>query len=355
MAPVTVTGHDVDNPATTLRFPSATGLPVGVILKDNLDGTATIKGAPTANAGTYNVAVTVTDGVASASVPVTLTVTRENALVLYSGEWLAQLGSTPLPMRATVMDSAAVGYTGANPEVGAGATIGDITKVKVAFEVFGGTSCTGTPTQTVEAWVTDGPTAGDGIGTATASLTNPGGSNEVTYCVRAGIAGDYYTGDNAQTAGVSFYQNSGQFATGGGWIVDPNRGKGNFGFNGRYTKQGAPKGQMVYVFRDSYNGVQADFVMKSSAITQLAFGGTAYPISATLQGKASIQIIGASDGALLYGDGNATFISQVVDSGKSSGIGSDSFSLAVYDKNGVQYKAVPTTVLSGGNVVVHSK
>src|SRR2546425_10616284 len=84
---------------------------------------------------------------------------------------------------------------------------------------------------------------------------------------------------------------------------------------------------------------------------------------ATLQGKATIQINRASDGVLLFSDGNATFNATTMDSSQNSGIGSDTFALTVYDKNGVLYKSVPLssgnpatpTYLQGGNVVIHSK
>jgi hypothetical protein len=158
-----------------------------------------------------------------------------------------------------------------------------------------------------------------------------------------------------ETAGIDFYVNSGQFATGGGWITDPNSGKGNFGFNARYSNSGKPQGQVIYVYRGTYNGVAADVMVKSNALTALQFGGSTSPVSSTLQGKAGIQINRASDGAQLYADGNATFTATVVDSGQSSGIGSDSLALTVYDKNGVVYKSVPTSLLGGGNVVAHLK
>jgi len=73
--------------------------------------------------------------------------------------------------------------------------------------------------------------------------------------------------------GVDFYVNSGQFATGGGWVNDPSGSHGNFGFNARYNSTGSPKGQMVYVYRTLYNGVLADFIIKSNALNALQFSG----------------------------------------------------------------------------------
>ena len=53
---------------------------------------------------------------------------------------------------------------------------------------------------------------------------------------------------------------------------------------------------MVCVYRGTYMGVAADFVIKTNAITALSFSGSSYPISATLEGKATYQINRASDG-----------------------------------------------------------
>jgi hypothetical protein len=168
---------------------------------------------------------------------------------------------------------------------------------------------------------------------------------------------------------VTFYNNTGQFVTGGGWINDPaggGNGHGNFGFNARFNKSNQPQGQMVYVYRGTYNGVAVDYRIKSNSVTSLGFscwdgtgyatcplGNATFPAKATLEGKSTIQINRASDGYLLYSDGNSTFSATVVDSGQSSGIGSDSYQLTVYDKNGVLYKSVPTALLRGGNVVIH--
>src|SRR5438128_3523860 len=126
---------------------------------------------------------------------------------------------------------------------------------------------------------------------------------------------------------------------------------------------------MVYVYRGLYNGVLVDYRIKSNSLAALGFscwngtayttcptGSATYPAQATLQGKAAIQINRASDGYVLYSDGNATFNATVTDSGQSPGIGSDDFQLTGYDKNAVLYKQVgaPTPILlQGGNVVIH--
>jgi YVTN family beta-propeller protein len=283
-------------------------------------------------------------------------VTQENAFVLYSGDTIAQVGSS-LTLRATVWDSAAVGYPGTNPETGPTATIGDITKMWIAFDIYQAGSCgSGTPS-TLYAQVALTSTAG--VGTATTTLNS---ASEVSYCVVprlvAGTAGgtnQFYTAPNAETVGVDFYVNSGQFATGGGWVNDPSGSHGNFGFNARYNSTGSPKGQMVYIYRALYNGVPADFIIKSNALSALQFSGTTYPISSTLQGKANVQVNRASDGYSLFSAGNYTFSATVTDSGQNGTAGKQ-FSLIVYDSSGAPCHSVPAgTSLQGGNVVVHSK
>src|SRR5207248_2224600 len=106
-----------------------------------------------------------------------------------------------------------------------------------------------------------------GIGTATTTFTASSESSyRVVTKIVAGSSGgvnQYYTAPQGEAAGVTFYNNTGQFATGGGWITDPSGSKGNFGFNARYNKNGQPQGQMVYVYRGTYNSTPADFVIKS--------------------------------------------------------------------------------------------
>jgi len=286
----------------------------------------------------------------------TQTVAQENAFILYSGDTIAQVGTT-LNLRATVWDSAAAGYPGVNPETGANATIGDITKMWIAFDIYPAGSCGSGAPSTLYAQVGLTSTAGVGIAASTLSSTS-----EVSYCVvsrlvagSAGGTNQFYTAPDAETAGVDFYVNSGQFATGGGWVNDSSGSHGNFGFNARYNSTGSPKGQMVYIYRALYNGVPADFIIKSNALSALQFSGTTYPISSTLQGKANVQVNRASDGYTLFSAGNYTFSSTVTDSGQNGTTGKQ-FSLIVYDSSGAPYHSVPAaTALQGGNVVVHSK
>jgi hypothetical protein len=381
----TVTSSDVESGQTyTFSAPTVSaGLTVSVVQVSPTSATVSVK-APTAQpGGSYSVTIKVCDnGTTNGSADPkcstgtnTVTVTKEDVSLDYTGDTVG-LTNSDATLRATVWDSAAVGYTpsAANTGPAGDTTKGDITKMYIQFDIYSATSCgTGTPNATKTAQVLDTGDPGDGIGTATATYTS---SSEASYCVvakligpTAGSVNNWYQADNALAAVITFYNNTGQFVTGGGWILDPaggGNGHGNFGFNARLSKTGMPQGQMVYVYRGLYNGALADYRIKSNSLTSLGFScwnGTAYaacplgnatfPAKATLSGKSTIQINRARDGYVLYSDGNSNFTATVTDSGHSSGIGLDKFQLTVYDKNAVLYKSVPETLLSGGNVVIH--
>ncbi len=366
--PVTVTATDVvaDLPlSVTTQWsqdtgPFQDGLPGQLTLTAN-DCTSegvlaacayTLSGTVPVQPGAYVIQTTISDGIAPAAIDTTIVVQPEDASLLYTGDIIKTVDEV-MDLRVTVWDSAANGYVGANPELD-NPTIADITKMWVAFDLYPAASClSGTPTS-LYAQVVDNGDVGDGIGTAASTFSS---STEASFCVVARVVAgpdggenQWYTADFANSA-LTFYEPSGQFATGGGWINDPDGGKANFGFNARYLKKGAPKGNLVYVFRGEYQGIPADFVIKSNAVDALAFAGSDFPIQATLQGKCTIQINQASNGAPLYSEGNATFQASVTDTNDAG----DSFALTVYLKNGVPYKSLPETLLQGGNIIAHLK
>jgi hypothetical protein len=329
-------------------------------------------------AGTYSVKITIDDNVGSGyqtvgpphtnTVTLTFTVTQEDAYTQYSGDAIGLLGAN-LTLQATVWDSAASGYT-ATPGHPAepGGTIGDITHMVVEFDIYNSNTCmTGTPSATKYASVVDTGTAGDGIGTATTTYT-VGGTTDTTICVRMTVVDDtnaangttnaWYSADESFGA-ATFYNNTGQFVTGGGWLPDgaSSNGKANFGFNARYNKNGQPQGQFVYVWRGTYGGVPADFIIKSNSLTALGFtvtGTNAYPMTATLQGKSNIQVNRSKDGVQLASLGNIGFIATATDSGLPSSNSGDMLSLSI-DANSLASKSFGNTQLGGGNIVIHMK
>jgi len=317
----------------------------------NAAGTTTTTNGVTSPAGPYG--ITCSGGQAGNYVfsytPGNLTVNQEDATVEMSASSAAQiLGPSPITLTATVRDSAASGYTGSNPESTTG-TIGDITRANVEFDIYNATSClSGTPLYSPVVSVT--ATGPHGVGTASYSLSSP--STEASYCVvahlagaTAGTANSYYTAPTGSVTGIAVYQNTGQFATGGGWITDNTpggTGHGALSFNARYNKSGGAKGQMAYIWQGLFNGQLANFTITSNAITSLTFTGTSPSFTATLQGKGAESIASVASGQQLYSQGNLTFIATVRDGdyGLSQNISSDAFALSVFNSSNQALKQV---------------
>jgi len=107
----------------------------------------------------------------SSSADVNILVKPEDATIQYTGESIAEIGKQ-LALRATVWDSAANGYGGLNPESTPTATLGNITKIWIAFDIYPTDSClSGTPMATQYAQVADDGVSGDGIGNRPAVLS----------------------------------------------------------------------------------------------------------------------------------------------------------------------------------------
>jgi hypothetical protein len=170
----------------------------------------------------------------------------------------------------------------------------------------------------------------------------------------------YYTANEAQVVGTAFYTAGNQKATGGGWIPDSasTTGKSNFGFTASYNNNGSPKGQMVFVWRGTYNNTPADFIIKSNALTALSFTkSSSSSYSATLQGKCSYSVISEVNGSQLYGEGNDTFSATVVDwdtGASQQNSSADSFSLTTFQSGNQTLHPITTAALGGGNVFVHN-
>jgi beta-glucosidase len=305
-------------------------------------------GAPSAvdvPAGTYIVRATVTEGTQANSVDITIEVAQEDAAIEYTGEGFKEVGM-PLALRVTVWDSAADSYPGPNPEFPPEATIGDITKMWIAFEL---SDCdSGAPLASELVQVADTADPGDGIGTAVMEYTS---AAEATVCVDASLVGEdggvneWYTAEGTE-ATLIFYTPSKQSATGGGWIYDPDGGTGNFGATVRYLTKGRVQGNLNYKYSGIFNGEVADFQIKSDKLNAVTFDSSQSP-TALLQGSATLLITRASDGAVLWSDDNATLQAALVDGDV------DALALMAYDYRGVPFKRVPSTPLQGGSIVIH--
>ena len=158
---------------------------------------------------------------------------------------------------------------------------------------------------------------------------------------------------NDLPAYVVVYDPSAGFVTGGGWINSPAgayiadltlTGKATFGFVSQYKKGAtAPTGQTEFQFK------AGDLNFHSSTYAWLVVSG------ARAQYKGSGKINGA---------GNFGFMLTAIDGQLNGGGGSDKFRIKIWDKNngdaivydnqlGADDAVNPTTVLSGGSIVIH--
>jgi hypothetical protein len=111
------------------------------------------------------------------------------------------------------------------------------------------------------------------------------------------------------------------------------------------------------VWRGTYNGVAADFIIKSNAPASLVFTvSSASSYTATLQSKCTCSIVSALNGIQLYGERKDTCTATVTDGHNGAGqqnSSSDSFVLLAFQRGSVKLHPISTPPLRGGNDVVH--
>jgi hypothetical protein len=288
-------------------------------------------GAVRSRAGTYPITC---GGVTSPAyaitfVPGTLTVTREDATVTYSGATVARAGRK-LALRATFLDSAARPYAGARAET-AGRTVGDITRAVVRFDVFGRRCGKGTPESVTARVVDTGPT-GDGIGTATARFAAPAGGRCVVARIDPGNR--FYVGPAAAGVPVAHYAIAGVRLAGAGRLSD---GKGTFDLRVRRTSDGL-RGPARFSYAAPYKGEAArvEIAFRPSEFARL---GSAAGTVGVLEGAATITISRTRPGldpVRAFRTTKATFRIIAVDSGRARGEG-DTLLIEVWDARGIPF------------------
>jgi hypothetical protein len=271
-------------------------------------------------------------------VPGNLAIAKKAATLNYTGGlfWAtaSTSTSTTVTLQGTVTPAA-----GGNP---------DLTKAPVVFEIFASNNFGTSPNYTCTASVNAA-----GLATCNTSL----GLDNWTVVMHM-PDNSWFTAADSDPVVLTVYQPAtDKFATGGGWVVDPqgaaaNR-HGNFGFTVRYKSGTNPSGQAVYVYRgtDGYN-----YVIKSNSWQGggLAFGTNTVSFSA----KANVTVINRATGLAVsgLGGGNYTFRVDATDNGSPGS--SDSYAISVYAPNGSLFHQAGTTgsqlVLGGGNVTIHS-
>jgi len=289
--------------------------------------------------GSYTVSASFAgdDDYQSSSDSKSFTINKENVAIAYNGDnfvFTAGPTITTAPVRLS-----------ANLVQEADDYLGNLALAKVTFELTG----TGSPITVSNIPVN---TAGDALTT----VNVPVGDYSVLVIISSG--NKYWTQSPAGTGPltVALGDNS-QRVTGGGWIVDSlsANGKDNFGFTVNYNKNGAPKGNFLFMFRgtDGYN-----YQLKSNSWAKggLSFTGTN---TAFFTAKATLSKIDRATGQVISSDGSYTFIVNITDGDLSNIKKADTFAITIFDSSNNIYKQLGTSTsqitLGGGNVVVHSK
>jgi hypothetical protein len=192
--------------------------------------------------------------------------------------------------------------------------------------------------------------------TSQCSVTFTSPSAAQVWVIVATYAGDddVHAGSSSDRVPIVFYDASGGFVTGGGWIISPAgsapgsptaTGKTNFGFNAKYTK-GVAGGETEFQFKEAninFHSTSYDYLV----ITAVACGYKGqYTGSGTINGVAG------------YG-----FNVTVIDCGSTDKfrirIWNKTTGLTVYDSElppgTLPDNADPTTTSLGGNIVIHNK
>jgi MBG domain (YGX type)/Carboxypeptidase regulatory-like domain/Bacterial Ig-like domain (group 3) len=312
------------------------------------DTAAVVSGAPalttTANsssvAGTYPINIAL--GTLSAAnysftlVGNTLTVTTESAKLEYTGDSLVATskagGSTTVKLSALVTEDAD-GYLGN--------TLGGKT---VQFTITG---TTGSPT--VVTAIINGTTR-----TAMTSVSLKADNYTIELEL---LANNQYSAE-IEEAIVTVVDPGTGLATGGGWIVDPEGGRGHFGFTVKFLKNGNPQGNNIYIHLKSLDlaalgiagapaGVRSyNIIFKSNSMSAMTSTTTA-PLTAQFTGKNTIKAVDRLTGLTysLSGAINYNFQVDVTDNEDSS---PDTYALRVWTTTG-NYKVVGTYLPSGLN------
>jgi hypothetical protein len=294
------------------------------------------------------IAVTDDDGGSTES-DVTITVTKEDAIVAFGSE-------NPVAIEVTGAGSdesvpfTLYAYVREAPESGLGDAAGDINLAEVALmlEPVG----PGGPIEPV-ACTSTGVVAEFDYEAILEVACDVSGIPVNAYVATVSIVGDYYQGNTNED--VVVYDPSLGFTTGGGWFAWPGTGeRTTFGYTMKYNRKGTSvQGNMVLI-RHTADGDR--YRIKSNALFGLALGETSDTGWATFLGKATYLEPGMDEAV-----GNHAFTVYVEDRGEP-GAGTDRFWLEVRDKDGVlvdlsfdRPAGDHAVVLGGGNIVVPHK
>jgi uncharacterized repeat protein (TIGR01451 family) len=293
----------------------------------------------------------------SSSTPATFTITREDALIQYSGDTLDPT-STVVTL-AAVITEAQDGSIGGNL---------NLTILHFAVFKYSDTSMS-SPVFWCDVPVTATGAAGSGTGAAkcpTLATSLPADN----YVVQVSLdTNGYYTAP-AVDAALTIYVPGTGFSTGGGWINDPNNVgfRDNFGFTVKYLKNGNIQGNSLFIYRVQtdlglgYGLRDYNWIVKSNAMTALNQAcTTTTPIvcTATFTGKSTVTAVDRLTGVAYSLGGNYQFEVDVTDNGEpgsKSAVIPDTYAVRVWTTTGGTYYQLgqpkAQVALNGGNIQV---
>ncbi|MHA1508705.1 MAG: OmpL47-type beta-barrel domain-containing protein, partial [Promethearchaeota archaeon] len=261
------------------------------------------------------------------------TINKENALAEYTGNLVVSTNADTITLRATIFDEIDGNW-------------GDLTKIFVNISILN--------SWTLEILYTSGAlqvetTVVEGVGIAI--ITIPNTLPEEGYFINISFdpdENDYYCGDTTDFVTLIIYEPIGDFVTGGGWIEDADGNKGNFGFNVKYKKNGLPKGQAIFVYKEGDYTV----IVKANAWVGMAIiSEDNYTI---FEAKCNVKKIDRSTGEIIWEEGNYRLVIEAWDNSNNGK--EDVIQIRVYDKIGIVFHEAgfdPYGILGGGNIVIH--
>jgi hypothetical protein len=181
----------------------------------------------------------------------------------------------------------------------------------------------------------------------------------------------YYSLGCNPTTPITIYKNTGDFITGGGYIIEPSTAAGvyapqtgehtNFGFNVKFNKKGtALQGKMTVVFRHVDGGILKTYQIKTNSMTSLGVQNNPDPTCdiAVFNSKATLKDVSNPLAPISLG-GNLDLHVTMTDCGEPGT--ADAIGITLWGPGNVLWVSTSwinyitvEEVLDGGNLVVHS-
>jgi hypothetical protein len=300
----------------------------------------------------------------------TLTITKEDARMYYSGDSMFSTGSTNVPSVEVTSSVIVKDITAVSGDPSYDANAGDIRNAKVTFYKDGVAICSNVVP------VISGSETKEG--TASCKWTGLAGSSGSQQYLIQPVVTNYYTdtlaGDGAMI--ITVYQPiTSNFITGGGYLVlgsnsagskaGDSGSKNNFGFNVKYNKAGTNLQGTIntIIRRTESNGIHL-YQVKGNSLTNLIVTANplkpsvSSPAKATFIGKANLADVTNPSSPVSLG-GNAKLQVTMTDSGEPGS--SDKIGITVWDgssalwfsSNTIANGLATEQTLGGGNLVVH--